>query len=97
MIDIKIDFHVGEAIPGELDRSISREFFPGISIPFVSKEDAILSKLLWIKKGSHKSRQDVAIMLRTPTPLDREALEQRAISLGVYDLLQELRAEPEIF
>ncbi len=49
---IKIDFHVGEKIPGELGRGSRCELFPGLEVPIVSKEDAILSKLLWIKQGS---------------------------------------------
>lgn len=55
---IKIDFHVGEGIPGELERSTVKELLPGVHAPLVSKEDAILSKLLWIKQGSAKSEQD---------------------------------------
>ena len=51
---IKIDFHVGGSIPGELDRSTQREIAPGLIAPLVSKEDAIVSKLLWIKQGSHR-------------------------------------------
>ena len=30
---VKIDFHVGEKIPGELRRSTHREIFPGVSAP----------------------------------------------------------------
>jgi hypothetical protein len=50
---IKVDFHVGEAIEGELERSRNEEILQGITVPLVSKEDAILSKLLWVRKGSH--------------------------------------------
>src|SRR5262249_47912047 len=39
---IKIDFHVGEKIPGKLERSRRREVVPGVTAPLVSKEDAIL-------------------------------------------------------
>jgi len=53
---IKVDFHVGEAIQGELNRSHNEEILSGIVVPLVSKEDAILSKLIWISKGSNKSR-----------------------------------------
>jgi hypothetical protein len=91
---IKVDFHVGEMIPGELDRSRNEEILPGISTKIVSKEDAILSKLLWIKKGSHKSRQDVQMMLSRKGPLDSDYLNRQAIALGVIDLLREL--EPRL-
>jgi hypothetical protein len=43
---VKINFHVGEKIPGELGRSQRREADPGVMVPLVSKKDAILSKLL---------------------------------------------------
>ena len=68
---IKIDFHVGEKIPGELSAAIVREIIPGLMAPLVSKEDAILSKLLWIQTGSHKSRHDVIEMLKRDEDLDR--------------------------
>ena len=67
---IKIDFHVGESLPGELRRSRRIALFPGVEVPMVSKEDALLSKLLWIKQGSSKSRDDVIGMLMDPTPFD---------------------------
>ena len=89
---LKIDFHVGEAIAGELDRSRVNELLPGLAVPIVTKEDAILSKLLWIRKGSHKSRQDVIAMLSRPEPIDNLYLEEQAGRLSVVDLLTELRA-----
>jgi Nucleotidyl transferase AbiEii toxin, Type IV TA system len=49
---IKIDFHVGEKIPGELDRSARYEILPGVTVPIVSKEDVTLAAPLWIKQGS---------------------------------------------
>jgi hypothetical protein len=90
---VKIDFHVGEKIPGELGRSTHREIFPGVSAPLVSQEDAILSKLLWIQLGSHKARQDVKVMLKRDEELDRAVLEQRAAMLGLHELLAEIEGE----
>jgi hypothetical protein len=91
---IKIDFHVGEKIAGELGRSTLREIAPGFTAPLVSKEDAILSKLRWIQMGSgHKGRHDTKEMLRRDENLDRTCLKERAQSLGVQDLLEELEAE----
>ena len=90
---IKIDFHVGEAVPGELARTAIKELLPGLFAPLVTKEDAILSKLLWIKKGSAKSRQDVIMMLRGPDAVDWEVLRHRAAGLGIENLLAELRHE----
>ena len=88
---LKIDFHVGESIPGELDRSIQQEIFPGIMIPIVSKEDAILSKLLWAKKGSEKARKDIFAMLLRNEKIDQKYLEKMATQLQVEDLLAEIK------
>ena len=90
---IKIDFHVGEKIAGELSRSTVRELAPGLIVPIVSKEDAILSKLLWIQQGSNRSRHDVTEMLRRDEDFDRAILKRRAEALGLADLLEELENE----
>ena len=90
---IKADFHVGESVPGELDRSRMVELFEGLDVRIVSKEDAILSKLLWAKKGSAKSRGDVLGMLLDPTPTDERLLEDLAVELDCADLLREIRSE----
>jgi hypothetical protein len=91
---VKIDFHVGEKIPGELGRSARCEIVPGVTAPLVSMEDAILSKLLWIQLGSgHKSRHDVKLMLRRHEELDRAVLEERAATLGLLELLAEIEGD----
>jgi len=90
---IKVDFHVGEAVPGELKRSSIEEILSGLVVPLVSKEDAILSKLLWIKKGSHKSRQDVKMMLLRPEKIDINYLNEQANVLDVSDILREVTDE----
>lgn len=90
---IKVDFHVGEDVPGELGRSVVLELFPGTAVPVVSREDALLSKLLWIRKGSHKSRRDAMMMVRRGHWADWSLVAQRAAALGVGDLLEEIRAE----
>lgn len=89
----KVDFHVGEAIPGELTRTRQQEIAPGVTVPLVNKEDAILSKLLWIRQGSGKSRQDVLSMLRRRSPLDQDYLLRQAERLGVAELLTEMREQ----
>lgn len=90
---IKVDFHVGEKIPGELERGTPREIFPGLTVRLVGKEDAILSKLLWIQQGSGKARHDVKAMLKRDEDLDRECLRERAATLGLDDLLAEIEGE----
>jgi hypothetical protein len=90
---VKIDFHVGEKIAGELERATQVEVVPGITAPLVSKEDAILSKLLWIQQGSGKSRHDVIEMLKRDEDLDRNCLRERAATLGLNVLLAEFESE----
>jgi hypothetical protein len=80
---IKIDFHVGEKIPGELQRSTRQELLPGLTISLVSREDAILSKLLWIRLGSEKSKRDVIQMLRGAENMDWTRLRKEALRLGL--------------
>jgi hypothetical protein len=92
---IKVDFHVGEAVPGELGRSRHEEILLGVVVPLVSKEDSILSKLVWMSKGSHKSRQDVKMMLIRPAEVDLDYLRSQAVQLGVVQLLNEVTTEIE--
>jgi hypothetical protein len=89
---VKIDFHVGEGVPGELSRSRRVLLAAGLEVPCVSREDSILSKLIWVRKGSSLSRRDIVFILRNPEPIDWTALRERAERLGVTDLLEELLA-----
>jgi hypothetical protein len=91
----KIDIYVHEAVPGSLSRCIEVELLDGVYAPISSKEDAILSKLIWIKSGSGKSRQDVVSMFLNPVAIDMETLFQKARELNVFDLLEELLTEAE--
>ena len=92
---VKVDFHVGERIEGELERSRVRSVFEGLSVPIVAKEDAILSKLVWILEGSGKSRQDVLGMLLDPEPVDIDFVRRRATDLGCAKILAELEREAD--
>ncbi len=89
----KFDLYPREGVPGELSRTISVELFPGIHLPIVSREDAVISKLYWIKRGSIKSREDVrAIMAETADP---HSIFLRAEEMGQGDLLREVLSETE--
>ncbi|MFQ5730761.1 MAG: nucleotidyl transferase AbiEii/AbiGii toxin family protein [Planctomycetaceae bacterium] len=55
---LKLDLYAREMIPGELNRSRSVEVFEGMSLPMASPADAAASKLVWVDKGSGKSRRD---------------------------------------
>lgn len=88
---IKIDFYGTEKIPNELSRTTRREIFPGIAVPLVSVEDAILSKLIWVKEGSDKASHDIKAMLSANRNLDVVYLEKNALLLGLSHLLKEFR------
>jgi hypothetical protein len=87
---LKIDFHVGEKIPGELQRSTRQEILPGLIVPLVAKEDAILSKLLWIQQGSGKSTRDVIQMLKGAEDVDWKYLRAQALKLRLASELSEI-------
>ncbi len=61
---LKLDVYPRELIPGELGRSQSLELFDGVFLPVVSRMDAALSKLIWIDKGSQRSRRDFRSVFR---------------------------------
>jgi hypothetical protein len=56
---LKLDIYPRELIEGELQRSVQLEVFEDLILPVVSRADAAESKLIWISKGSHKSRRDL--------------------------------------
>jgi hypothetical protein len=89
----KIDFHVGELVPGEMKRSVSVQVAPDLTVPLISKEGAILSKLHWIRLGSYKSRRDVIMILRGDDPVDEDYLMEQAHRLGLGELLEEMKHE----
>ena len=66
-------------------------------LPICSPEDSILSKLVWIKLGSDRSRKDVIAMLRVQQNLDLEYLEKPAEELEVAGLLKELRIQADSY
>jgi hypothetical protein len=92
---IKLDLYVRCLIPGELDRSVLTEIFPRIELPIASRTDAILSKLIWIQHGSHRSRRDVRRMVAGATPDELDAARGKAGDMGLAALLEEVLAEPD--
>ncbi len=87
----KVDFHIGELVPGELARSQEVRLSPDLTVPLISKEGAILSKLHWIRLGSHKSRRDVLMILLGDDPVDDVYLREQADRLGLSTLLEEMQ------
>lgn len=91
---LKLDLYPRQLIPGELSRSEEHEIFAGVRYPIVSLPDAVLSKLLWIQKGSHKSRQDVRRVMAHATREQRERVQEIATQMQLSSLLHEVLAEP---
>jgi hypothetical protein len=92
---LKIDLYPRELISGELDRSVWEEVFAGLTLPIVSRADAALSKLVWVSKGSHKSRGDLRQILRKATVGDRAVVERWARDHGLAPLLAEVLDESD--
>lgn len=92
---IKLDLYVRCLIPGELDRSVHVELFPGVTLPIVARTDAALSKLIWIRHGSHRSRRDLRRILAGATPEEAAAVRNAAGDMNLADLLDEVLTEPD--
>jgi len=92
---LKLDIYPRELIPGELDRSVLMEVFEGWRLPVASRADAAASKLIWISKGSHKSRQDLRHIVRTSNPAERKTISDLCAEIGLSALLEEVVTEPE--
>ncbi|MBK9385554.1 MAG: nucleotidyl transferase AbiEii/AbiGii toxin family protein [Planctomycetes bacterium] len=92
---LKADIYARELVPGELSRSLEIELFAGLKMPIVSRADAALSKLIWISKGSHKSRRDLRLLWRSATSADRAEVELYAAAHGLVELLHTVLSERE--
>jgi len=92
---LKLDVYPRELVPGELSRSVLAEVFPGSSIAIVSRPDAALSKLIWIKRGSHKSRHDLRQIVRRLSEEENIFLRTQALQLELTDLLDSVLAESD--
>ncbi len=90
---LKLDVYPREMIPGELERSEQLEIFAGVMLPVVSRVDAAASKLVWISKGSHKSRRDLRAMFRNCDDDQRQAIRVWANRLGLTELLEAVLVE----
>ena len=94
---LRADIYTASVLPGRFERVVKAEIVDGVSLPISSPEDAILSKLHWIKLGSGRSRKDVVGMLRVQENLDNDYLETTAEQLGVKPILDELRQIAESY
>jgi hypothetical protein len=92
---LKLDMYPRELVPGELDRTVQIEIMPGLRLPVLSIADLIASKLVWISKGSQKSRRDVKVLMRIATEEDQALVRELAGPLGLVKLLEEVLAESD--
>lgn len=92
---LKLDVYPRELVPGELGRSVRVELFPGLMLPIVSRADLAISKLIWINRGSHKSRRDFRQLLRRISTEDLHAIRVFAAEHSLQSLFDEVLAEPD--
>lgn len=92
---LKLDIYPRELIAGELSRSCLVEVFAGRRLPVVSKVDAAGAKLVWISKGSSKSRRDFRQIYRTSSEAERQQIHETADGVGLRHLLEAVLAEPD--
>jgi hypothetical protein len=78
------------------DRVLAVEVgFPGVELPIASRADAALSRLIWIRHGSHRNRRDLRGLLAGATRDELSAVERAAGEMGLADLLAEVLDEPD--
>jgi len=92
---LKIDLYPRELVPGELSRSVLVEVFDGVRLPLASRIDAAVSKLVWINKGSHKSRRDFRQIFQTSSGSEQLAIRNQCELLGLSVLSDDVLNEPD--
>lgn len=92
---VKVDLYPRCLIPGELERSVHVEVFPGLPLPLVARTDAALSKLIWIDRGSHRSRRDLRSILRGASPDELAVVRRTARGMDLETLLDEVLRETD--
>jgi hypothetical protein len=92
---LKLDIYPRELISGELQRSQKMELFDGVFLPVVSRTDAAISKLIWIDKGSQRSRRDFRSIFGNCDQQQQSAIRKQATGLNLGPLLDEVIAESD--
>ena len=92
---LKLDIYPREMIEGELSRSQEVEIFESVSLPIASRVDAAISKLLWVSKGSHKSRRDFRQISLRSSDAEKEQIRKMAETLQLTDLLDQVLSESD--
>ena len=92
---LKLDIYSRELIPGELQRSQILELFEGVFLPVVSRTDAAISKLIWIDKGSQRSRRDFRGIFRGCDSQQQSEIRSAATGFHLSELLDEVLVESD--
>lgn len=92
---LKLDIYPRKLIPGELARSETAELFTGVFLPIVCRTDVALSKLIWVDKGSHRSRRDLRSIFRNCDSVQQASVRETARSLALDQLLEIVLSEPD--
>lgn len=92
---LKVDFYPRELVPGALNRSLFIQLTADLSFPAASRPDLVISKLVWISKGSHKSRRDVRQLILQATDDEIRIAREFAENLSLTKLFDEVLAEPD--
>jgi hypothetical protein len=91
---LKLDFivHKGDAYTTQQFARRRPLDLGGVVADFISPEDLILAKLLWSRElRSERQEADARTLLSEANPLDIGYIERAAQSLGLADVLQEIR------
>lgn len=92
---LKLDVYPHECVPGELGRTVLMPILGSSPLPVASRQDSLVAKLVWISKGSHKSRRDLRVLYRNTDTAQKEFVADMAQQFGLTDLLAEVLAEPD--
>lgn len=92
---LKLDLYPRELVSGALDRAVQVEIMPGLTLPVASRPDLVLSKLIWISKGSHKSRRDLRQIMLRVSEVETATIHSLAEQTGLRVLLDEILSESD--
>jgi hypothetical protein len=71
------------------------ELFEGITLPVVSQIDAALSKLIWVDKGSHRSRRDLRSIFKNCEPTTQTLIREQAHAMSLTNVLDQVLSESD--
>jgi hypothetical protein len=71
------------------------ELFDGVFLPVVSRTDAAISKLIWIYKGSQRSRRDFRSIFSSCSAQQQIDVRKQAAELNLSKLLDEVIVETD--